>query len=119
MEPISDRDRMKEELKHEIMKSLQPVDLARLGLLFKPQAAEDAREVPGFAELGEHEHEGEGEDLHEHMLTFPMFLRDESGEIIEVDLASIHGDTSDYGPTGDDDKGGGGHNHGGHPHDHG
>ncbi len=118
MEPTNDRDRMKEELRHEIMASLQPADLARLGLLFKPKNDEEAEALSGATEHGEHEDAHGGEDLHEHMLTFPMFRRDESGEIFEVDLASIQGDTSDYGPTGDDDGGSGGPSHGGHTHDH-
>ena len=123
MEPSSDRDRMKEELKRELMESLQPVDLSRLGLLSKPPTAEEAEASPRAAEHGEHEPGHGGADLHEHMLTFPRFRREESGEIVEVDLGSIQGDTSDYGPTGDDDKGSsekdsGSHDHGGQAHGH-
>lgn len=121
MDPISDRDRMKDELRHEIMESLQPVEFSRLGLLFKSDPAEATEAAAVSAEHGEHEHEPDGADMHEHMHTFPMFRRDESGEIVEVDLASIQSDTSGYSPTGDDSHGVGGstaetgehsHNHG-------
>jgi hypothetical protein len=51
MEPTNDRDRMKEELKQEIMGSLQPVELSRLGLLSSRKTPRKLKRFPALPSM--------------------------------------------------------------------
>ena len=125
--------RLKEEIRDEIRRDLlpraRPVDPARIGLLRQPPEAApvpvlvDAATV--VADAGAHD----DHDAHSHMPVFPMFQRDESGQIVAVDPETVGRDTSTYDEDGEDrgivsrqappDSGGHEHEHGSGGHGHG